>query len=143
MGFGLGRPAGPSYPSAGARGCSENRQRQLALIDSPGLGQVAGEGREVYEGVCIYSPERGQKSNPSFQLGSNWKDSSGRADVGPRYRWRSPGLCSKAGFLKGLLAGSTSFSGYLEIVVPHPAPTRHLVVKREAHRFYRPGRCRG
>ena len=82
MGFGLGRPAGPSYPSAGARGCSENRQRQLALIDSPGLGQVAGEGREVYEGVCIYSPERGQKSNPSFQLGSNWKDSSGRADVG-------------------------------------------------------------
>lgn len=114
-----------------------------------GEGRAGGRGRRRGRAglglptVCIYSPERGQKSNPSFQLGSNWKDSSGRADVGPRYRWRSPGLCSKAGFLKGLLAGSTSFSGYLEIVVPHPAPTRHLVVKREAHRFYRPGRCRG
>lgn len=62
---------------------------------------MTGEGKEVYEGGCIYSPERGQKPNPSFQLGSNWKDSSGRADVGPRYRWRSPGLVQQGGFPQG------------------------------------------
>lgn len=60
-----------------------------------------GKGKRCMKGGCIYSPERGQKPNPSFQLGSNWKDSSGRTDVGPRYRWRSPGLVQQGGFPQG------------------------------------------
>lgn len=67
MGFGLGRPAGPSSGSAGAR---RDGQRQLALIDSPGRGQVGGGGeREVYEGGCIYSPGAGAETQSGLLAG--------------------------------------------------------------------------
>lgn len=102
-----------------------------------------GKGKRCTKGVVFIARSGGR--NPIRAL--SW-------EVLERLQWESrrrtqvqmafpPALCSKAGFLKGLLAGSTSFSGYLEIVVPHPAPTRHLVVGREARRSYRPGCCRG
>lgn len=77
MGFGLGRPAGPSYPSAGARGCSENRQRQLALIDSPGLGQVAGKGERCMKGFVFIARSGGRNPTRAF----NW-EVTGKTPVG-------------------------------------------------------------
>lgn len=43
-------------------------------------------------GVVFIAQERGPKFNPYFRLGCNWKDSCGRADVGPGCRWRLPCL---------------------------------------------------
>lgn len=37
-------------------------------------------------GVVFIAQERGPKPNPHFRLGCDWKDSSGRADVGPGCR---------------------------------------------------------
>lgn len=99
MGFGIWRPVDPSYGSAGAQ---RDGQRQLALIDSPRPRPGwRGRGKRCMKGVVFIAPERGQKPNPGFRLGNNWKVSSGRTDVGPRYRWRSPCLVRQDGFPQG------------------------------------------
>lgn len=66
MGFGLVRQAGPILRE---RGCAEDRQRQLALSDSAGRGQVGGRRRGVCRGMVFIAQERGPKPNPGFRLG--------------------------------------------------------------------------
>lgn len=102
-----------------------------------------GKGKRCMKGVVFIARSGGRNPIRALSWEVTGKTPVGKQTVGPRYRWRSPGFVQQGGFPQGPPSRFHFLFWVFRIVVPHPTPTRRLVVERKAHESYRPGCCRG